>query len=66
MDASQTELDSHVNMCVFGRNGMIISESNRSVDVNTFAEGAGGIMKVYQLLISWLLTIINERTKYTY
>ena len=46
MESSQTELDSHANMCVFGRNSMIISESNRSVDVNAFAEEAGGILKV--------------------
>ena len=46
MDGSQTELDSHANMCVFGRNSMIISESNRSVDINAFAEEAGGINKV--------------------
>ena len=46
MDGSQTELDSHAHMCVFGRNSMIISESNRSVDVNAFAEEARGIMKV--------------------
>ena len=46
MDASQTELDSHANMCVFGRHSMIISESNRSVDVTAFAEEAGGILKV--------------------
>ena len=46
MDVSQTELDSHANMCVFGRNSLIISESNRSVDVNAFAEEAGGITTV--------------------
>ena len=42
----QTELDSHANMCVFGKHSMIISESMRTVDVSTFAAEAGQLNKV--------------------
>ena len=34
MTVAQTELDSHANMCVFGKHCIVISESKRTVDVN--------------------------------
>ena len=42
----QTELDSHANMCVFGKHCMTISESMKTVDVSTFADEAGQLNKV--------------------
>ena len=38
----RTELDSHANMCVFEKHCIVISESNRTVDVSAFAAAAGG------------------------
>ena len=42
----QTELDSHANMCVFGKHSLKISESMKTVDVSTFAAEAGQLSKV--------------------
>lgn len=42
----KTELDSHANMCVVGKNCLIISRSGRVVDVGTFAEEAGSLNEV--------------------
>ena len=42
----QTELDSHANMCVFGKHCMTISESMKTVDVSTFADEVGQLNKV--------------------
>ena len=42
----QTELDSHANMCVFGKHSMMISESMKTVNVSNFAAEAGQLNKV--------------------
>ena len=44
--SGQTELDSHANMCVFGKHSTVISKSMRTVDVSTFAAEAGQLNKV--------------------
>ena len=41
-----TYLDSHANMCLFGKNCIVISETGRTVDVNAFAEEVGGLNEV--------------------
>ena len=43
---STTDLDSHANMCVFGKNCIVLSETGRTVDVNAFAEEVGGLNEV--------------------
>ena len=43
---SRTELDSHANFCVVGRNCYIISRSGKCVDVAAFSEDAGGLREV--------------------
>ena len=41
-----TDLDTHANMCVFGKNCVILSETGRTVDVNAFETEAGGLNEV--------------------
>ena len=45
-DESTTDLDTHANMCVFGKNCIILSKTGRTVDVNAFATEAGGLNEV--------------------
>ena len=42
----RTELDSHANMCVFGKHCEVISRSGKTIDVGAFAESAGGLRNV--------------------
>ena len=36
----RTELDSHANMCVLGKQCYVLSQSGKSVDVGAFTESA--------------------------
>ena len=36
----RTELDSHANMCVLGKQCYVLSQSGKSVDVDAFTESA--------------------------
>ena len=45
-NGGRTELDSHANMCVLGKQCYIISRSGKSVDVGAFTESAGGLNEV--------------------
>ena len=44
--ASTTELDSHVNMIVMGKQAFLLSNSVQSVDVKAFPEVVDGLYKV--------------------
>ena len=46
LGGSRTELDSHANMCVFGKHCIVVSQSGKTVDVGTFAETAGSLSDV--------------------
>ena len=45
-NGGNTELDSHANMCVLGKQCQVLSESGRSVDVGAFTESVGGLNQV--------------------
>ena len=59
MTVAQTELDSHANMCVFGKYCIVVLESKRTVDVGAFANAAGGLLKV--LIVDALVAYIVSR-----
>ena len=39
----RTELDSHANMCILGKQCYVLSQSGKSVDVEAFTESDGGL-----------------------
>ena len=45
-NASTTELESHANIIVVGKQAFVFSHSGQSVDVKAFTEGVGGLSKV--------------------
>ena len=43
---STSDLDSHANMCVFGKNSIMVLTTGRIVNVNALADEVGGLNKV--------------------
>ena len=64
MSVAQSELDSHANMCVFGKHCIVISESKRTVDVSAFTSAAGGLTKVP--IVDALVAYNCKRTNQVY
>ena len=65
MSIPQTELDSHtINICVFGKDYIVISESKRTVGVRAFTSAAGGLTKVP--IADALVTYDYKRTNQVY
>ena len=60
----RTELDSHANMCVLGRQCYIISHSGKSVNVGAFTESAGGLNEVP--IVDAMLAYDCKRTNQVY
>lgn len=46
VEETRTDLDSHANMCVFGKHCMIINDSGRYADVNGFSQELDSLRKV--------------------
>ena len=40
-DETRTELDSHADVCVLGRNALVVQDFNRPVDVTGYDPGLG-------------------------
>ena len=41
-----TELDSHANMIVLGKQALVIQDTGHSAEVNAFSDDVGGLSKV--------------------
>ena len=46
MDGSRTDLDSHANMCLIGRNSIIVNYSGRYADVNAFSPDIDTLQRI--------------------
>ena len=63
-DGGRTELSSHANTCVLGKQCYILSRSGKSVDVGAFIESTGGLNEV--LIVDAMLAYDCKRTNQVY